>query len=79
MNIISDHAQGHGLPEDGRSLPQIVHSFLANSRANNLELAFAAIACVVAIPQILTGLVVLRLPPKITHFSVVKTRYLIHC
>ena len=78
-NRISGHARVHGLPEDCRSLAQIVHSFLANSRSNNLELSFAAIACFVAILQILTDLVVLRLQPKITYcLRAVKTNYAIY-
>ena len=72
MSMISDHAQVHGLAEDCRFLPQIVHSYLVNSRLSILELSFAAIACFVAILQILTDLVVLRLQPKITYCRVVK-------
>ena len=79
MNMISEHAQVHGLAEDYRFLPQIVHSYPANSRLSILELSFAAIACFVAILQILTDLVVLRLQPKVTYCRAVKTYYAIYC
>ena len=78
MNMFFDHAQVHGLAEDCRFLPQIVHSYPANSRLSILELSFAAIACFVAIPQILTDLVVLRLQPKITYCGAVKTNRAIY-
>ena len=78
MNLISQHAQVHGLAEDCRFLPQIVHSYPANSRLSILELSFAAIAGFVAILQILKHLVVLRLRPKITYCRVVKTNYAIY-
>ena len=78
MNMIFDHAQVHGLAEDCRFLPQIAHSYPANSRLSILELSFAAIACFVAILQILTDLVVLRLQPKITYCRAVKSNYAIN-
>ena len=78
MSMISEHAQVHGLPEDCQSLPQIVHSYPANSSLSILELSFAAIAGFVAILQILTDLVVLRLQPKITYCRSVETNYAIY-